>query len=404
MKKSLSIILCLLSSVTFCFSQIKVEPINEYLELEHSCKTSITHRSFKSFYLNKSGKLYVLDKIEKDDKKNENLIFVVYSQNSIDTTVFSLFTVMDHISNSSVVIDSLNGVFENYKEIKAFTYNDTSINSNHYYFIQSNFNNRKTINNIYYGMKCNLNGEAYAKKTNTEVICYDFNTKRWKELLLPDPPAVEMACFQPRNLIDTDGKYYYIAEPLKYKINIYNSQGDSTENISYKDSLFSQKLFDTTTWDVFKNTMLEYNHPLAIVQKFEHLINNNFSLWKIDVVSDSVMLILWSNGRQNSLLQFYVDVWKKKMGKWEIKRRFDLYDKEINTDQILTKYNFTTIHNMYYIQNNKFIILSSLPPDPTKYFNTGMTVGEFNKLTENHLKKNDVTYDILIYDMSKLLE
>jgi len=122
------------------------------------------------------------------------------------------------------------------------------------------------------------------------------------------------------------------------------------------------------------------------------------------MVSDSVMLILWSNKSQNSLRQFYVDIWKKKKGQWNISRRFNLYDKEINTDQVLTKYNFTPIHNMYYIQNNKFIIKSTLPPDPTKYFNTGMTVGEFNKLTENHLKKNDVTYDILIYDMSKLLE
>jgi hypothetical protein len=312
---------------------------------------------------------------------------------------------MDHLSNYSVVIDSTNGVFENYQEIKAFTYNDTSIISNHYYFGNSQFNNRKTIDKVYYGMQCNLSGPAYAKKTNTVVISYDFNTKRWKELLLPDPPAIEMSYFTPRNLIDTDGKFYYIAEPLQYKINIYNLDGDSVENIYYKDSLFSKNLFIPTSWDIFKQSSLKYyNQPTGVIQQFEHLIDSNFSLWKIDMISDSVMLILWSNKMKNSYRQFYVDVWKKKKGKWEIKRRFDLYDKEINTDQVLTKYNFTPIHNMYYIQNNKFIIKSSLPPEPTKYFDTGMTVGEFNKLTEDYLKKNDVTYDILIYDMSKLLE
>lgn len=388
------------------FSQDEIPKINSVLKYEDTYQVNLFNYNKNPFAYFQNN-LLKLDSIQRtNDESNANYYFSLVKPDTIESFILEIETSEYLIFNHFIEANDEILVIYNYNEIIVVLNYTNEEFSVYRYRTNDLFERARIINNNIYVLKSSIHGCDYCKSSNTIVVTFDTKTLKWKETLLPDPNAIEMTYFQPTNLLESDGSFFYVAEPLRYQIKIYNINGDLEDEISITDSLTSKAQYTDFSSSKFKELSRRFsNSPNNFIQELDSIHRNYFRLKSIDFINDTLLFASWTiPGKLNEREVYYYDLLVKKDNNWIVKKRFKNFRNENLDNTTLDFGNFVTIYNYFSFKNNKLILKSYAPLNLEEMIRTKVTVKEYKKLVDNYYKKNEVFLDLILFDMSKLLE
>jgi len=201
-----------------------------------------------------------------------------------------------------------------------------------------------------------------------------------------------MTFFGPRNLIEANSNYTLVADAVNYKIKVYNSKNEVTDEIARKDVDWKTH---PSIDSVLKSIDIKSTYPKESIDKLRPLTGLISLIHRMSFINDSTFVLLWSKPRAVAYYYFYFDIWGFRDGKWKLLKSDLQQTLDENTNFSFDK---IFIYNSYTISNSKLILVTDYPFDLEEEKYKNITFAELKKQTDEYYKKNDLSFTIIVYE------
>ncbi len=371
------------------------ESLLENFKYEHSIRLDIPDiTKFDLITKYNNGNIYIFIKqIEKDEKGNYFNYLFKFDEKTKDYKIFKIENNRKCYTNNIDVND---------RYFTLLSWDSTLIykwkDDNYYYednfIFKGWFDNIVIDNDFIILYDCGIASSTMNEDTQTHLIKYDLKKeKNVIDELLPNPEGFQFTFFGPRNLIEANSNFTLVADANNYKIKVYNSKNEVTDEIARNDVDWKTH---PTTDSILKSidiTNTEIKYEIDKLRPFTGLIS---LIHRMSFINDSTFVLLWSKPKAVADYFLYFDIWGFRNGKWNLLKSDLQQDLEENAQFSFDKlpiYNIT-----YSISNSKLFVITNYPFDLEEENYKTMTFAELKKQTDEYYKKNDLSFTIIVYE------
>jgi len=356
------------------------ESLLDNFKYEHSIKLDIADiTKFDLITKYNNGKIYIfIKKIEQDEKGNYFNYLFKFDEKTKDYNIFKIENYRKCYTNNIDVND---------RYFTLLSWDSTLIykwkDDNYYYYdnfkFDGWFNNIVIESNYIFLYDCVIASSTMDEDTQTHLIKYDLNKeKNAIDELLPNPEGFQMTFFGPRNLIEANSNYTLVADAVNYKIKVYNSKNEVTDEIARKDVDWKTH---PSIDSVLKSIDIKSTYPKESIDKLRPLTGLISLIHRMSFINDSTFVLLWSKPRAVAYYYFYFDIWGFRDGKWKLLKSDLQQTLDENTNFSFDK---IFIYNSYTISNSKLILVTDYPFDLEEEKYKNITFAELKKQTDEY--------------------